>query len=319
MAGLITDLTNMNGAASIDRATDLMEIVDLSGNVSYKATPNFILGFTGGNPVSTSDTQTLTNKFIGITNTVTASDALFTLQDDGDNTKQAKFQLSGITTATTRTYTLPNSSSTLVDLITTQVLTNKTLTSPTINTATIVNPTLTVDAVTGFSDADTGTVYGITVTNGVLQGSTILADGIVLPKNLQTGTGSTWAWTTWSPTLTNLTGGTQTYAKYLQVGKTVYCRFKYTLAGAGVGGAVSFTLPVTASADYATSGEFFMGNVALIDAGVNFYAGLVLWNTSTSVKIRRQSGTTIDDVSSTVPFTWGSGDFIQAHFMYEAA
>ena len=36
------------------------------------------------------------------------SDATFTLQDDGDATKQARFQLSGITTATTRTYTLPN-------------------------------------------------------------------------------------------------------------------------------------------------------------------------------------------------------------------
>lgn len=36
------------------------------------------------------------------------SDATFTLQDDGDATKQARFQLSGITTGTTRTYTLPN-------------------------------------------------------------------------------------------------------------------------------------------------------------------------------------------------------------------
>lgn len=44
------------------------------------------------------------------------SDALFTLHDDGDATKKALFQLSGITTATTRTYTLQDVSDTLAVL-----------------------------------------------------------------------------------------------------------------------------------------------------------------------------------------------------------
>ncbi len=57
----------------------------------------------------------------------TFSDAAFTLQDDGDATKQAKFQLSGITTGTTRTVTAPNASGTMVLDSATQTLTNKTI------------------------------------------------------------------------------------------------------------------------------------------------------------------------------------------------
>ena len=44
----------------------------------------------------------------------TFSDAAFTLQDDGDATRQAKFQLSGLTTGTTRTFTLPDTSGTVL-------------------------------------------------------------------------------------------------------------------------------------------------------------------------------------------------------------
>jgi hypothetical protein len=66
-----------------------------------------------GTIVGDTDTQTLTNKTLGNTNTVTVKDANLTIQDDGDATKQAQFQASGITAGQTRTLTIPDASLTL--------------------------------------------------------------------------------------------------------------------------------------------------------------------------------------------------------------
>lgn len=68
--------------------------------------------------------------------TLTVKDANFLIVDDGDTTKKLAFQLSGFTTATTRTLTIPDASTTLVGIDTTQTLTNKTLTTPTIGSFT---------------------------------------------------------------------------------------------------------------------------------------------------------------------------------------
>jgi hypothetical protein len=84
--------------------------------------------------VGKATTDSLTNKTIsGSTNSVVIYDANFTIQDDGDATKQAKFQASGITTGTTRTLTIPDASTTIVGTDATQTLTNKTISG---NTAT---------------------------------------------------------------------------------------------------------------------------------------------------------------------------------------
>jgi len=55
--------------------------------------------------ITDSDTQTLTNKTL-TTPTITVNDNAFTLQDNADNTKDLTFELSGITTSTTRTITM---------------------------------------------------------------------------------------------------------------------------------------------------------------------------------------------------------------------
>lgn len=80
--------------------------------------------------VGTDSSQSLTNKTLNNTNVITVKDANFAMQDDTDTTKQLQFQLSGITTSTTRTLTIPDASDTIVVLAASQILTNKTLTAP---------------------------------------------------------------------------------------------------------------------------------------------------------------------------------------------
>src|SRR5262249_19012047 len=138
----------------------------------------------------------------------------------------------------TGTYTLggtPTFPAAVVTLTGSQTLTNKTLTSPTINAPTINNPTLNTNAISEFTPANGVTIDGLNIKDGALNTNNSV------PNNALSNTGvfgSAWAWSSWVPTFTNLTGGNLNYADYLQIGKTVFFKIKYTLTGANISGSV---------------------------------------------------------------------------------
>lgn len=222
-------------SGTVDRANDVLEITDVSASSSLKITPNALMGISGS-ALGTTDTQNVSNKTFDNTNTFTAKDTTFTLQDDGDATKQVKFQLSGITTGQTRTFTFPDASDTIVVLAAAQTLTNKTLTSPTITGGTIDNSTVTVDAVSGHTTSNTGTVYGVAITGGTL-GTTALAANAVQANQLATNaislgyTQITTNFTTTNTTPTQVTSLSATVtipAGGRRVKITAYCSSVYT-------------------------------------------------------------------------------------------
>jgi len=116
--------------------------------------------------IGTNDVQTLTNKSL--------VDATTYIIDNIDNTKKVQFELSGISTSTTRVLTVPNVNTTLVGTDATQTLTNKTLTAPIIST---ISNSGTITLPTG-----TNTLVGRTTTD-VLTNKTLTAPVISTISN----------------------------------------------------------------------------------------------------------------------------------------
>lgn len=318
----IPDLTSYTNP---DRVNDVLEIYDNTNTTNKKITINSLLGTTGA-PVGTTDTQVISNKTIGNTNTVTLKGSLFILQDASDTSKQAQFVLSGITTATTRSYTLPNASGTLVDLASSQTLTNKTLTSPVITGGSYDNGTITVDSISGHTSATIVTVGGVQMNNGTIGTANAvtnssIADAAVTPAKLLAGTGSGWSWAVTVPTWTNLTVGNAVQnSKFIQTGKTVTMKLDLTFGSTTtMGSNPTFTLPVTAVTYPSTL--FAIGAASYITSGGSGAKnGFIAWNSTTSANLRAwDANNDFGAVTSTLPFTWAAGYIISALIVYEAA
>lgn len=317
---------NLTSIGTIDPATDVIPIVDVSLNTTYSATPNKLFGITGA-VVGTSDTQNLTNKTLDNTNALTVKDTNLTLQDDGDATKQVKFQLSGITTGNTRTLTVPNASVTLASLTGTETLTNKTITSPTITGGSIDNTTITVDSISGHTTSTIVTVGGVQMNNGTIgtSGAVVtasIATGAVVPNSLFASTGTGWAWQSWVPSWSGLTiGNGTTVAAYVQTGKTVKGYVLITLGSTSAVSTNPSTTPPTTAASFYNNGSvnFPLGVGWLNAAGVNNLGFFYFAGSNTVMRIGYSASNVLTAASSTAPGTWATGNIIYLDFEYQAA
>lgn len=287
--------------------------------VAHMAASTNVHGLTGGaSVVGTTGTQTLSGKTLDNSNIYAVRQDRFTLQNPADLTKQATFELAAINTGTTRTYTLPNASSTLVDLASAQTLTNKSLD--------ISNGVSFRDDRFEMLDSGDITKRATFQLSGITTGTSrtyTMPDATGTLVDLTTYPLDT-AWVTWAPTLTNLTLGNGTVtAKQKQIGKTVHYRFKFKLGTtSAVGTAPRFTLPVAPHAEYVAD-EDRLGTLSLLDAAVNLYDGFARYNGASTVELSAlgAAGATVNvqPLSATVPFTWGVGDSMMACGTYDAA
>lgn len=143
---------------------------------------------------------------------------------------------------------------------------------------------------------------------------------------------SAFAWQPWTPTWTNLTIGNGVFVgAYRKEGKRVYIRFSLTWGSttSATASRTIFTLPVTANSALTgaagTFEGFYFGNVRLLDASSAAYAAVLEIEindaTKANVTALGAGGSHVaqSSVNNTTPFTWGTGDVIQAIGMYEAA
>jgi hypothetical protein len=151
-------------------------------------------------------------------------------------------------------------------------------------------------------------VAGETITAAIL--NTHLRDNL-----LDLG-GTTAAWTTFTPTTTLITVGNGTLScAYKQRGKDVKVRYHFVFGStSSLGGVPTFSIPVTSFSQstirYALAGFAFdasASNVFLLTGAVNVTAGLV------------HIGSTGGLITSSIPFTWATGDIFALTGIYEAA
>lgn len=137
------------------------------------------------------------------------------------------------------------------------------------------------------------------------------------------------AWITWSPSYTNLTVGSGTVvAKYIQIGKTVILKFKFTFASdSSIGTAPTVSFPLPPTTDYFT--EQTLGLADFIGPGIGDYTGRALLsgsnfsfrslatpNVANPVNILSNVANQITG-GAPVPFNSLPGSIISTSFSYE--
>ena len=130
------------------------------------------------------------------------------------------------------------------------------------------------------------------------------------------------AWTSYTPTLSNITLGNGTLDfEYVKLGKSVFVRGTFTMGStSAMSTGPGFSLPVTA---VSYSDRLIVGTCGVLDSGTEQYYGAIALTSTTvaSCRIYSVTGSNIRTaaIQSTVPMTWTTSDMLTVHFNYEAA
>jgi hypothetical protein len=154
------------------------------------------------------------------------------------------------------------------------------------------------------------------------------SDAQILVADSTASTGLAWSnlgtYTSFSPSLGGITIGNGTVsAFYTQIGKHVHAQVRITLGSTSVvTGAIKFSLPITA--DNTTIETYAAHSYCqFLDAGTaQYYGGIAFESTTIALAFASvASGNYSSTVSAqtTIPFTFGNGDSIQANIIYRGA
>ena len=152
----------------------------------------------------------------------------------------------------------------------------------------------------------------------------MVAVGDIVPASLLTYIETmTAAWSTWSPTLTNLTigGGGAVTARYRMLGKTLDYRFKFVYGvGSAVGTDPKFTLPAAPHGTYTTLGDV-LGRGVLLDSGTANRDSVCRLDSGSTVIILQITAATGNHagITATSPWTWATGDSLMVAGTIELA
>ena len=128
-------------------------------------------------------------------------------------------------------------------------------------------------------------------------------------------------WTTWVPTLTNLTLGSGSLtARFRQVHKTLDYKFRFIYgSGSAVGTAPRFTLPFTPHAQYTASNDV-IGQATLLDSGTQNRQGVAMVVSGSTVEIFDvNSSGSHATITASSPWTWTTNDSLSVSGTIELA